>query len=228
MNIELTAVCAIGHYRTFASTAQSIVRNVLHSPNLVFFGVAADDWKDVDSYMSFANVVEQAPCPIRVPSQFAPRESAASYQQELCDLNRCEELISNFEQVKGFTFSSSMLLRLDLFWESRVAMPWPIMQNDLHVPKWNNCGGICDKFAVGGRSAMRLLFTRGYHSFNRNPRYSEHFLANVIRQHENVTVYNHNDWVFCKLKRKGWEECTRRIQRNQMCKDGFRCPSCGR
>ena len=224
-----TAVCVVGLYRTFASTARSIATNVLHGPHLTFFGVAADAWKDVPARIPFATLVNQSACDIRVPPQYAPTAARANYQQSLCNLERCEALISTAEAARGAPFVSAMLLRLDLFWETKVSAPTSMRPGDLHVPSWNGCGGVCDKFAVGGRHAMRVFFTRGRHVFTGHPRYSEHFLADAVHQHRrDVAVFRHAEWVFCKMKRPGWGACTRRVTRNETCEHGFACPWCGR
>ena len=104
-------------------------------------------------------------------------------------------------------------------------MPRPVTRTDeIALPAMSACGGVCDKFAIGGRHAMRAYLSRlddveriFFDPRRRRDRLnSERVLDEALRLH-GVTVRSDPLFMFCKFGKRSrhhfrpWPECTRRI-----------------
>ena len=61
-----------------------------------------------------------------------------------------------YEERERMQFELVMRVRLDLFWETMLPLPRSLGQLEVAVPHMSHCGGINDKFALGGRCNSRL------------------------------------------------------------------------
>eukprot|EP00966_Prymnesium_polylepis_P080504 1865362-Prymnesium_polylepis.1 len=111
--------------------------------------------------------------------EHAPGRTVRRFVQELCDLSRCEAMIASYESARRTTFAAVMRLRLDMAWETVLALPravptaahpsrhvlvnrqGQVLREQVHVPHMGRCQGrVNDKFAFGSRKAMSLYLTR--------------------------------------------------------------------
>ena len=231
---NINAVCITGLERSYLEISRNVKQtiSILHSP--VVFGVRPrDSWNNVD--IRFGAIANQTTCAMpRIPQQFFPPGARLGLKLQLCDLSACEQLMTDYEILHNVTFALVMRLRLDLFWEIIPVLPSKILLDDVFVPKMSHCGGICDKFAIGGRNGMRSYFVRkrwvGALSFSRAFN-SEMFLRAIGKQTQ-IRFHENRDWVFCKFGSKSrkyhsWPECTTRIRARVRCEKLF-CDWCGR
>ena len=219
-----TAVCVTGLERTFKETHKSIFKNVLHSGKFLFFGIALYDWKIIVYKLNFTRIIQQSPCYIKTSENFIPKFASKNHQRNMCNQAGCKRIILEHETQNKIVFDRIMYLRPDLYWETTISLP-KCSPYEIHVPAFNHCGGICDKFAIGGRKAMYIYFDRGKHVWKTKKKYfSEHFLLNSVKTQN---IIRHHDWIFCKFKRFGWKQCTNRIKLEYNCTFGFSCPWCG-
>ena len=137
----------------------------------VLFGVVplADQWPTVRRHWKLAAVTHQRMCVAEagIPnsSEFVPLDktgtTARLFVLELCDLASCEAMISAYESTERRSeFSAVARLRLDMAWEMVLPLPRHIPPAVVYLPKMGCCYGANDKFAIGGRNAMRLYLTR--------------------------------------------------------------------
>lgn len=246
------AACVTGLERSYADLADNFARAVLQPhPMLTLFGVRpVQGWPNVR--LPFADVAEQWPCAImanrsydaaarrRDRRAFFPEDALPAFFRELCDLRQCEALIAAHERRRAMRFDAIVRTRLDLFWELP-PVPRPVTRADeIALPAMSACGGVCDKFAIGGRHAMRAYLSRlddveriFFDPRRRRDRLnSERVLDEALRLH-GVTVRRDPLFMFCKFGKRSrhhfrpWPECTRRIAA-RICCDTLHCDWCGR
>ena len=166
--MNVTAVCVSGLERTFPEIGINIRTTIVQAfHRLHFFGVqpSHEPWEAVQQVFQFVRLVPQRELCATVPngSHFMPRGAVRGFVASLCDLQHCEEIISEHEERKQRLYATVARLRLDLFWEMPLVLPAQFIPRVVHVPWMSYCHGTNDKFAVGERTAMRDYLTRVRH-----------------------------------------------------------------
>ena len=174
-------VCLTGNERSFSEIGHNVREGVLRmhgTPSIAFVGVrpANDAWPLIRRLLPLDTVAVQRQCwtpPmlnttaswLRCDMRGRPHDCRASFLQQLCDMQLCEELISRHEREHkgGRPFSTAMRLRPDLFWETAVSLPRRLGSREIFVPGSDSQGGVNDHLAVGARKPMRRYFTRLRH-----------------------------------------------------------------
>lgn len=199
-----SAVCITGQSRSFSEVGHNVreATLLLHgSPRIAWFGVrpAEDKWEAIASMLPLTSVTTQARCWtgaqlnltitwLHCDMRSRSHDCRASFLQQLCDMQSCEDLISSHEQQstarggagggggaggrgaprqKPFHFRTVMRLRPDLFWEAGVPMPAVLAPRAVYVPGHDAQGGVNDHMAFGLRAPMRRYLTRLRHTTSR-------------------------------------------------------------
>ena len=174
------AVCITGQARSFGEIGHNIREGalLLHgTPRIAFFGVvpANDSWASIRRLLPLTRVATQRVCfdspTLQRTKQWLhcdmrgtrTHDCRASFLQQLCDLQLCEQLVADDETRRGVLFHTVMRLRPDLFWEARVTMPQTLDTRAVYVPGSDSQGGVNDHMAFGSREPMRRYLTRMRH-----------------------------------------------------------------
>jgi len=88
--------------------------------------------------------------------------------QMMCDLAHLDAMFVRFERSVGRAFSFVTWIRLDVVWETELESPLPLpaphnsaYHSTVWLPNMNSQrGGMCDKYAFGGRRAMAYYLNR--------------------------------------------------------------------
>lgn len=229
----MSAACVTGLERSYAEISSNIKATLGILQGAVLFGVnPSRSWNSVD--IAFDMVRNQSLCAMERTRRFYPAGAWQGLQLELCDLSVCEEMLAAYEAARNTAFHTVMRLRLDLFWETIPVLPPMIQPDDVFVPSMSHCNGVCDKFALGGRSGMRSYFVRKRWLSGVSSALSvnSEMLLRAIRKQTQIRFHRRNDWIFCKFGSRiasfrPWSECTRRIRARVRCEKLF-CDWCGR
>ena len=168
------AICVTGFEHAFgeieANVQAAIETLATNHRRLHVFGVVPRNasWAQVERMLARkgwrddATIEAQQPRgSLTAPFNFWPQRKGRSFMLELHDCAQCERMMADREQAGGFTFDVVVRLRLDTYFEVPLSgVPAAIADDELHVPFMSRCGGVNDKFAVGGRGAMRAYLTR--------------------------------------------------------------------
>ena len=172
------AVCLTGEERSFGEVGGSIQAALLTLSGTVHvFGVEPpgnESWSIIPQLLPMAATETQARCWTEQEANltygwmhcdFKARKGDCrlSFLQALCDLAHCERMISAFEQRAGQSFTSILRLRADLYWETFLAVPTPLMPNTVYVPGMDSADGVNDHLAIGERWAMQRYLLRHEH-----------------------------------------------------------------
>ncbi|KAL1519724.1 hypothetical protein AB1Y20_023234 [Prymnesium parvum] len=186
------AVCVTGLERSYPEIRGNIrtavfglLANIASQADVRVFGVKPvnDSWPNalIDFGPMIDTIEEQRPC--RSPEAPLPMwftctrgskttrggECARSFQQMMCDLAHCEEMIVASEERSMRPFDLVSRLRLDISWERLLELPSNLLASvsdkswglqTIWVPQMNRNGGINDKFALGTRRAMTTYLNR--------------------------------------------------------------------
>ena len=141
------------------------------------------------------------------------------------------------ERELGARFDAVAFVRLDVAWETKPLMPSTIMPWHVYVPAMSACQGESDKFAFGGREAMRLYLTRVRHLrmlktaqlspssrwrqfYWRSKPNTERYLQ-LSGKRDGLTFRRMPTWMLCKFglaamrgetSTPSWHDCTRRLR----------------
>ena len=140
------AVCLTGEERSFGEVGGSIQAGLRAlSGSVHVFGVRParnGSWAIIPRLLPLVAVEAQERC-------FTPLEAnltigwmhcdfhgrtgdcRLSFLQALCDLARCEAMISAYERRENRNFTSVLRLRADLFWEATLDVPRPLQPNTI-------------------------------------------------------------------------------------------------
>ena len=176
---------------------------------------------------------------LTAPFNFWPQRKGRSFMLELHDCAQCERMMADREQAGGFTFDVVVRLRLDTYFEVPLSgVPAAIADDELHVPFMSRCGGGNDKFAVGGRGAMRAYLTRVRRLSeslitSRKSFRSEGLLMAALKLERGIKLRQRRDWAFCKVQSRRrcgygctWIDCATRVRNRVRC-EYLRCDYCG-
>lgn len=114
-----------------------------------------------------------------------------------------EEILAKELQMKS-KYTHIMKLRLDYFPASVYVMPQPEEDVAIYLPDFHHCGGVNDRFAFGGRSAMLVylrLVTAVKHVMKRKTKHKMN-LESIVKANlleHNISIVKRKEWTYCML-----------------------------
>ena len=115
---------------------------------------------------------------------------------------QCEDMIAADERASGRAFDAVLRLRPDLFWETRMQLPSPLLANTVYTPNMDSQNGVNDHLAVGERKAMAKYMTRIRHANRSDVRValkalgSEGYLRASLAW-DGLAVRRLQEWMYC-------------------------------
>ena len=150
-----SAVCLTGLERSFVEIGGNIREAVslLLGENITYFGVRPRiaGWHMVRAMLPFETVEPQTACHnsstmdltfkwFHCDMRLRAGDCRRSFLQALCDLDKCEGMISAYERRAGVAFDAVLRLRPDLFWEASIQLG-ELLPHTVYVPRMDTPPG---------------------------------------------------------------------------------------
>ena len=164
------AVCLTGQERSFGEVGDNIkewLDHLVGQPQIMF-GVkpSEEPWESIQGTFHFDVIEPQLACPgVVVPAwytcnNYGRGNCKRNFVQELCDLEHYSAMIEAHEARTRRPFDLWLRMRADVFFESKLSLPRPLLNATVYTPQMESVLGVNDHVAFGDRTAMASYFKR--------------------------------------------------------------------